>query len=285
MVRGKTDLKTPEVLLDLVDRISEGVYISNNAGDFLDGNPALLAILGLPSMEALRQTKVFELLDPQQRNEQVRLLQRDGSIRDFEIQVRRPDGEIRWALDSAYAVKDPATGEITYRGILRDITFRKRLEGQLLEQSVRDPLTGCFNRRHLHEFEQKMYDQPWGCLVIDVDHFKHYNDTYGHLAGDQVLIRISRFLMRVARADASVVRMGGDEFLLLLPNAGLEQTEVAADRIHQAALVEAAPPFTMGHAAREFKESLEKTIHRADQNLYEVRTMHRSPDQERRKPM
>jgi diguanylate cyclase (GGDEF)-like protein/PAS domain S-box-containing protein len=276
-------LKDPETLIDLVSRISEGIYVTNVAGEIIDANPAMINIMGFSSLEALQRHKVQDIVDPELRAEQVRLLFRDGSIRDFELLIKRPDGDVRWVLDSAYAVTDADTGETTYRGVMRDITIRKRLEGQLLEQSVRDPLTGSFNRRHLHEFERINGDAPWGCLVLDIDHFKHYNDTYGHQAGDVVLVSIVKFLTRHLRADASVVRMGGDEFLALLPNANVEQTDRTADRIQNAAAKESPAPFSMGHATRADREPLEKTVHRADQNLYEVRTFLRAPNQERRR--
>ncbi len=276
-------LKDPETLVDLVSRVSEGVYVTNVRGEIIDANAAMVNIMGFSSLEALQRHKVQDLMDPEVRAEQVRLLHRDGSIRDFEVLIKRPDGDVRWVLDSAHAVTDPETGEVTYRGIMHDITIRKRLEGQLLEQSVRDPLTGSYNQRHLHEFERTLGDAPWGCLVVDIDHFKHYNDTYGHQAGDTVLISIVKFLTRHLRADASVVRMGGDEFLALLPNANIDQTNRTAERIQTAAAKEAPSPFSMGHATRADREPLEKTIHRADQNLYEVRTYMRSPNQERRR--
>lgn len=275
-------LRDPEVLLDFLDRIGEGMYITNHAGDILDANPSTLEIFGFQNVEALRQQKASQLVDPDMRAEQIRALERDGSCRDFELLIRRPDGEIRWVLDSAYVFKTE-NGEVTYRGVLRDITIRKRLEGQLLEQSVRDPLTGSFNRRHLHEFERKVGDGAWGAIIFDIDHFKHYNDTFGHQAGDEVLVRFVRFLMRHVRADVSVVRMGGDEFLLLLPNANEETTARTAERVQAAANKEAPTPFSMGFASRTGHERLEATIHEADKNLYEVRTFLRAPNQERRK--
>ena len=277
-------LQDPETLIDLVSRVSEGVYITSLSGEIIDANPAMLEITGYSSLASLQKKKIFDLIDPELRAEQVRLLARDGKIHNFELLIRRPDGDVRWVLDSAHAVTNPETGEINYRGTMHDITIRKRLESQLLEQSIRDPLTGSYNRRHLFEFERNMGDESWGALVIDVDNFKHYNDTYGHQAGDEILIRTVKFLIRHLRSDASVVRMGGDEFLVLLPKATLEQTVRTAERVQSAAAKEAPTPFSMGHATREQRESLEKTIHRADQNLYEVRTFMRAPNQERRKP-
>lgn len=278
----KGTLKDPEVLLDLVDRVAEGIYVTNRKGEIIDANPAFLRMMGFKSIDELRNCSVTDIVDPEQRAQQIRQLQKHGTVRDFELQIRRRDGEIRTVLDTAYAVHDEHTGETVYRGVMHDITVRKRLEGQLLEQSVRDPLTGVYNRRYLAEFERKMAGAPWCCVMVDIDHFKHYNDTYGHQAGDEVLIKLTRFLMRHIRAEEGVVRMGGDEFLILMPHCDIDRCAKTAQRIEEAASKQSPAPFSMGYAAREGKESLEATIHRADKNMYEVRTVLRAPNQERR---
>lgn len=275
-------LQDHEVLKDLVSRIGEGIYITNAEGEILDANPAMLEILGVRSLAEFKARAVTDYIDPRVRAEEVEILKRDGRLDDFELALKRPDGSLRWVLDTAYAVKHPCGGTV-YRGIMRDITERKRLEAQMLEQSVRDPLTGAFNRRQLENFERRWQDKTWGCIIFDVDHFKHYNDTFGHHAGDEVLIALSRFLTRQIRADASLVRLGGDEFLILLARATQAETEAAHERIAKAALTQSPIPFSMGWAARENHEPLEKTIQRADEGLYQVRTIARKPNEERRK--
>ena len=275
-------LTDSEVLKDLVSRIGEGVYITNERGAILDANPAMLAMMGVKSVDELRRLPVTKFIEPSVRAEEVGLMRRDGRVQDFELALKRPDGSVVWVLDTAYAVKLPE-GQTVYRGIMRDITERKHLEQQLYQQSVRDPLTGAFNRRHLATFEEKWKERGWGCLIFDVDHFKHYNDTYGHHAGDEVLVSLAFFLTRQMRGDASLVRMGGDEFLILLPKASESDAEAAHQRIEAAARNQAPVPLSMGWAARENHESLEKTIQRADANLYQVRTVARAPNEERRK--
>lgn len=275
-------LRDHEVLKDLVSRIGEGIYITNAEGEILDANPAMLEIFGVDSIADFKRQAVTEFIDPQVRAQEAEILKRDGKLLDFELSLKRQDGTVRWVLDTAYAVQHPSGGMV-YRGIMRDITERKHLEAQMLEQSVRDPLTGAFNRRELETFEKKWQDKTWGCIIFDIDHFKHYNDTWGHHAGDEILIALSRFLTRQLRADASLVRLGGDEFLVLLPKAMEAESEAAHKRIEKAALTQAPIPFSMGWAARERHEPLEKTIQRADENLYQVRTIARAPNEERRK--
>ena len=280
--KAKGKLSDPDVLVDLVSRISEGIYITNTEGKIIDANPGFLRLSGIKSLEELFEYKTSDLIDKKQREEELKMLQRDGFVKDFELTFRFPDGSVRTVLDTAYVAKDPLTGETTFRGVVRDITERKSLESQLIEQSIRDPLTGCFNRRGLNVFEKTEGNKQWGCIVVDIDDFKHYNDTYGHQAGDEALTSLTRFLFRHLRADASIIRMGGDEFLILLPSVDLIGVKQTANRIEAAAAQEGPTPFSMGYAAREGKERLEKTIHRADQNLYGVRTFMRANDKERR---
>jgi diguanylate cyclase (GGDEF)-like protein len=225
-------------------------------------------------------------MDPDVRASELELLAKEGSVREFELRVRRPDGQVRTVLDTAYATRDPETREVLYHGILVDITLRKLLEAQLVEQSIRDPLTGCFNRRYLPEFESRARQSrhSWGCIILDIDHFKRYNDEHGHQAGDQVLVKISRFLMRQTRAEEGVVRMGGDEFLVLLALSDAKHVERAAARLKAAAAQEGLASFSLGWAVRESGERMEKTIGRADARLLASRSHRREiPDDRHRR--
>jgi diguanylate cyclase (GGDEF)-like protein/PAS domain S-box-containing protein len=277
-------LSDPDALRDLFFRLQEGIYITNQRGDILDANPAMLEIFGVRSLRQLKQLRVADLLvEPGMRTKEMELLQRKGSVQKYELQIRRPDGQVRTVIDTAHATRDPRTGEVLYHGILVDITLRKRLESQLHEQSIRDPLTGCFNRRYLADFERRRgRRRHWGCIVIDIDHFKQYNDRYGHQAGDDVLIRMSRFLMRQTRVEEGVVRTGGDEFVVLLSGADLPTTEATARRLEAAAKSEAPVRFSLGWAARRLGEKLEKTIARADHHMFSVRLRRRVPGRDRR---
>jgi diguanylate cyclase (GGDEF)-like protein len=214
------------------------------------------------------------------------LLERDGSVRDVEFQVTRRDGEVRTVVDSAFLSIDPKTGDKYCHGILVDITQRKELQTQLLELSIRDPLTGCYNRRYLNTVSRQCEAQPkgeWGCIYLDIDHFKQYNDTNGHAEGDSVLVKMARFLMRHVRAEEAVVRVGGDEFLVILCDSDDGQTNHVAARLRAAAATSAPVPFSMGWAARRNGESFEATMVRADQKLLEVRVDERRPLHKRRK--
>jgi diguanylate cyclase (GGDEF)-like protein/PAS domain S-box-containing protein len=279
-------LDEPDTLREFVRNIQEGIYITNPEGDLLDANPALLDMLGLRSLDELRSYNSADfILDPEERARELELLESQGSVRDFELRLRRADGQIRTVIDTCHVVRDPSDGSRVYHGVLVDITLRKMLESQLVEQSIRDPLTGCFNRRYLVNFEYRCdrSNIPWGCIMVDIDHFKAYNDTHGHQAGDVVLVKLSRFLMRMVRAEEGVVRMGGDEFLVLLAGANSAKTQAAARRVQSAALKERLVAFSLGSASREKGERLEKTIDRADESLLAIRGERRQHQRERRR--
>lgn len=277
-----SQLSSLETLRALVDRLREGIYITNTKGTILDANPAFLEMFGVQSLRQLRKFMATDLLvHPEDRQRELDAIARDGSVREFELQIQRPDGAVRAVLDSCYAVVDPTLGETLYHGILVDISPLKALEGQLREQATRDPLTGCHNRRFLTEFGHRLQTENalWGAAVIDIDHFKSYNDKFGHQVGDQVLLKTARFLMHQVRAEDVVCRIGGDEFLILLPDTSKATTEKIITRIQRAARKSAPVPFSLGWSARADGESLESTIGRADRELIgvrvEVRNFHR----------
>lgn len=267
-------LKDTETLAELVQNLGEGIYITTTEGEILDANPAFLEIVGVATLEQLRKFRVQDFVDPRLRERAIALVDKNGSIRNVELRITRPDGHVRTVLDTGYVCKDPDSGERLYHGILVDITARKALETQLLELSIRDPLTGCYNRRHLGVVGLQCEQDPrgeWTCIYIDIDHFKLYNDEHGHTEGDGVLVRMSRFLMRHLRAEEPVIRIGGDEFLIVLCGAGPKAAERVVARLKEAAADSAPAAFSLGWASRRDGESFEATMHRADQHLLGVR--------------
>ena len=117
-------------------------------------------------------------------------------------------------------------------------TLRKKNK-ELHELSITDSLTGLYNRKHLMETlenevaRSKRHKHDFSVLVIDIDHFKEYNDTYGHLAGDEVLSRLATVFKESVRSCDYVARYGGEEFILVLPEIGPEDGVKAAERIRK----------------------------------------------------
>ncbi len=284
--QGCRSLDDPETLRALARHLPGAIYISSERGEILDANPAFLDLVGVASLEALSAYPAERLVvDPAIRRQEIAMLDRDGVVREFELQLIRPDGELRTVLDTAYVCYDSERTERFYHGVLIDISTRKELEIQLIELSLRDPLTGCYNRRYMTELERRLIARPdsrWGCLYIDIDHFKQYNDRFGHAEGDEVLVRMSRFLARQVRADEVVMRVGGDEFVVALAGADDVATEQVARRLQRAALYAAPVPFSLGWTARTPPESFEHVVSRADRAMLAVRVVDRAPELQRR---
>jgi diguanylate cyclase (GGDEF)-like protein len=147
---------------------------------------------------------------------------------DVEYQLVGADGRVRWVRDRGrMRVED---GRRFLDGSVLDVTAvhtvqieleAARAEAQRLAQI--DHLTGAANRRSLAARLGELGDGPVGVLTIDVDHFKQINDLYGHAAGDAVLVSLADRLRESVREEDDVVRMGGEEFLLLLPGV-LDET-------------------------------------------------------------
>jgi diguanylate cyclase (GGDEF)-like protein/PAS domain S-box-containing protein len=267
-------LHDPATLALLIERMPEAIYVTDGGGEIVDANPAFLELVGLAERGELASLRVTDILaQPSHREAELDLLANGGVLRSYELKIRRRDGGVRTVVDSAFSTRDAETGRTLFLGMLVDITERKKLEEQLHEQAVRDPLTGCFNRRHLADVARLLEaeSRPWGCLNFDLDFFKRLNDTLGHAEGDRALLAFSRFLLRHSRSGERIFRTGGDEFLIILENVGPDETRVASERIAGAGASEPVPRFTVGWAARESGEPLEKTAGRADQMLLERR--------------
>ena len=150
-----------------------------------------------------------------------------------------------------------------------------------------DTLTGLYNRRYFEErlgveAEKSFYSGvPLSLVMVDIDHFKKVNDTFGHTEGDEILCKISSLLKNSVRRKDTVARYGGEEFMLILPEAGLEQSFVIAERIRQSVektlfeVGRAQVNLTLSMGISNFPshrvKSKEELIKMADQALYDAK--------------
>jgi diguanylate cyclase (GGDEF)-like protein len=123
------------------------------------------------------------------------------------------------------------------------IAEMERMNRRLEELSVRDPLTGLYNRRYVgdrlaHEFQRSLrHDRPLAVLMVDIDHFKTVNDTYGHQVGDEVLRSVALMLVNQTRATDVTARYGGEEFLAVLPETDAAGAARVAEKLREAVAV------------------------------------------------
>jgi diguanylate cyclase (GGDEF)-like protein len=172
----------------------------------------------------------------------------------------------------------------------QEILTRKRIEDDLRrsemryrELSLTDELTGLYNARHFFRQVQSevdraiRYDSPLSICVLDIDHFKQYNDTYGHLCGDAVLSELGRVIQKLIRDSDSAYRYGGEEFIIVLPATNREEAARVAERIRASFNEHAFFPrsgtevhvsISLGVTSYNPGESVSDFVDRADQNMY-----------------
>jgi diguanylate cyclase (GGDEF)-like protein len=165
--------------------------------------------------------------------------------------------------------------------------MRQHREARYLAEQVarQDALTQLNNRRAFQEAAQPLvdtatrHDRPLSLAVMDIDHFKSINDRYGHKTGDEALVAVANMLKRMSRSSDVVARWGGEEFVLLLPETGLQQAVNHAERLRRAVSELRIPAgdgvlsmtASFGIAARSAEMSLEELIHEADMQLYQAK--------------
>jgi diguanylate cyclase (GGDEF)-like protein/PAS domain S-box-containing protein len=271
--RIPVSLKDPATLRALIDTLAEGTYVATPEGRILDANPAFLDMVGAKTMAELEAHSLADLWpETERRRDFVERVIERGAVTEFELDVKRLDGEVVSVLDTCHAQREDGEVVALY-GVLLDITKRKTLEAQLAQLSVRDPLTGCYNRRYL-QAQQPVLERPsyfYGCMMFDLDNFKAVNDTYGHEEGDRVLQRFAHFVIRNKRADDQLVRLGGDEFALFVEVVAPENLQIIAQRLIDNAPSQAPIAFSIGHAYRRPGETLEDILARADAAMYEAK--------------
>lgn len=162
------------------------------------------------------------------------------------------------------------------------------LQRQLSDQANRDALTGLYNRRYLDSTLERELARcqreglPLSLMLIDLDHFKRINDTYGHAVGDIVIQKVAEAMLAIAPDQAMTARFGGEEFVMLVPNASIDRAQQLAEKVRTSIerlrlvrrhdKLEIAPfTISVGVALRQREESIEPLFDRADKALYRAK--------------
>ena len=184
-----------------------------------------------------------EQFDKVQREKQIELLARENSLKDAEISNRQLQ-QIVTILGAAVTVMAGVFMFMLYRKVRKANQKLYEANKQLEFHSVRDPLTGLYNRRSFLELMKQRAPAPGngrredvntdGLMILDIDHFKNINDTLGHAGGDTVLVEIARRLRSTVRDSDMVMRWGGEEFLVYSPKANALHLKHLAHRLLKA---------------------------------------------------
>jgi diguanylate cyclase (GGDEF)-like protein/PAS domain S-box-containing protein len=253
-------------------------------GRCIEVNGAWRRNLGYRPVE-MRGRRLLELTHPEDHahaTEEALRVFTGGVSENLETRVRAKDGSWHWLRTSS--VFEPEEGLVYARST--DITRQKKMEeerealiAEVQKLAASDALTGLPNRRVLDDqLPREMAralraDSPLCLTIIDIDHFKAYNDTHGHLAGDAVLRDCAAAWDGALRGEDTILRFGGEEFLVVLPDCGGAEAGEIVERLRAA--TPDGQTCSAGLAVWRPGESVDDLVGRADEALYEAKELGR----------
>lgn len=233
-------LKAQEIYKVLVEKCTDGIC-AIQSGHFRFTNPEFQRIFGYAHGECIDKD-IGDLVVPEDAELLTQMIKRieAGTEKTFrcEFKALKKDRKvIDVEIDFIYLEYQ---GKDAILGVVREITTRKRLEDELKQMAITDELTRLYNRRQFYsqlekEIERvKRYHNHLSIILLDIDDFKRYNDTYGHVEGDKVLEKLGEIIRNSVRKVDTAYRYGGEEFTVILPETGWIETHSVADRIRRA---------------------------------------------------
>lgn len=298
VVEDITELRAVEAELRNSERRHR--LLAENAYDViwtmaLDGtityiNPAVTRVRGLSPEEA-RQQRIEEINTPPSAAKVGEYFQRvfaaieagtEPPVFQGEMEYYRKDGSIMTGELQVIPHVDADGHVVELLGVTRDISDRKVFETELTRLAETDPVTGVWNRRHGRELLEAATAQPdhasgpLSVLMVDIDNFKAINDTYGHEAGDTVLVELARRLAGAVRSTDMVARWGGEEFVILLRDCTLDDAAPRAEKIRRQIADVSFPGFgtitvSIGAAQLVAGEDVTSWVARSDKALYQAK--------------
>lgn len=274
--------------------LNAGVVVHAPDTTILEANERARRLLGIRDLDGRPATDpAWVFLEPDgspmtlEHFPVMRVLASRAPVVDQRVIVRRPEGREIWVEVNALPRLDEAGGLIEVVVTFIDITdavLERRaaadLNRRLSELSVTDDLTGIANRRgifkslHRENIAAKRHRQPLALLVLDLDHFKRVNDEHGHAVGDEVLRQVAAILRSEVRTGDLIGRIGGEEFMVVLPQTDTEGALALADRIRHA-ISEHEPllgvTVSAGLACAQPGDDVGSLFRRSDDALYEAK--------------
>ncbi len=277
---------------ELFENVPIACFTVDLEGSIHEWNFAAQQLYGYTKEEVLFQpfyAKVFRGAIASSLHDILQRVMQGSIITGIESEDYDSQGNLHYVIRNVFPIHNPQREVVGAIVAVVDVTYRVEYENQLkaLNQklqnlAVTDGLTGLHNHRAFQDYLEEQFQvamrnkQPLALILMDVDHFKQYNDAYGHQAGDEVLRRVARILSERVRDGDLAARYGGEEFVIVLPRADLESAIAVAERLRQA--IESAEwglrPVTgsFGVACvRPDMETRQELIEAADQALYQAK--------------
>ncbi len=284
--KTESELRTSEEKYRmLAEWASDVIWVHNlTRREFTYISPSVEQQRGFTVEEAARQT-LQEAHSPESvtstleafRREMDHFVSHPEDQRVYVNQVRQTvkGGGYKW-IETATRYRRNEMGEIEAIGVSRDIDERKLAEEKILQLSLHDQLTGLYNRRFYEEELKRLNTRrnlPTTLVIADVNGLKLVNDAFGHLAGDRLLVRVAEIIRGVSRADDIIARIGGDEFVMLLPKTDSDEAEIIVRRIRQVIATDVSQPAVLsvsfGWATRRsLDEMMESVFTEAENGMY-----------------
>lgn len=284
-------LKKSELRYEELARESRVVtWEVNDKGKYIYINPICERVYGYKPSEIIDKKYFYELF-PKDLIKEMQIRVKDflsndekGKVYNYEHKILKKDGTINWVTTNALPIFSKNGKFIGYRGMDIDITTIKESEEKIKYLSFHDQLTGLYNRRFFEE-ELKRLDVernlPLSLVMIDANGLKIINDAFGHIKGDLLLKTIANVLQNESREDDIISRVGGDEFIMLLPRVDLENSKKILNRVYNIAKKMTVDginiSFSYGCATKynEFEE-IDDIYKRAESEMYKIKNKEKS---------
>ena len=254
----------------IFEESKDAIISTDKDGKLLMVNPAGMELLGLDGPELGSNNFRDFYVDPAMARRFSATILDQGYIRDLGVQLFGKGGKIIDCFITATTKLSDDGALIGYEGIVRDVTPYKKMEEELRRLATIDFLTSVNNRRYFLDLAQKemnrskRYGHHFSLVMLDIDHFKKVNDTFGHSVGDQVLIEFCNVCLKVLREHDIIGRLGGEEFAVVLVESDTETALAVAERIRKAV---ASHKVTIGNQGIRFTVSLGVTSMWSDCDL------------------
>lgn len=219
----------------------DAIYITTQYGAFIDVNRSFLDLFGYTRDEILTLNAKIAYVNERDIENFKKIIKKDGYVKAFEQKLKKKNGTIMDCILTVTTKKDSGGNIVAYQGIIRDITAEKLTEQTIRHMAYHDALTGLPNRTLFNDrlnmaiLNAQRNHKRVAVMMLDLDKFKQINDVWGHKFGDLLLKTVGERLIITLRKSDTVARMGGDEFLVIIPEVDhVEDTDIIAGKILQA---------------------------------------------------